>query len=150
MSENVSDTAAGRQREERGCGWSPGSSREQQGEEGGSKGGASRSANYLHPPDCASSRRADIPLTVGLQPEFKRQLEAKAKRLGISVSELIGRILRADIEHDTKYLCWIFAVFVTFCSVCSAESYTGTITRVIDGDTIVMASDSSHKPSTIL
>ena len=122
MSENVSDTAAGRQREERGCGWSPGSSREQQGEEGGSGGGASPSAN--HP---------TITLTVGLQPEFKRQLEAKAKRLGISVSELIGRILRADIEHGTKYLCWIFAVFVTFCSVCSAESYTGTVTRVIDG-----------------
>ena len=163
MSENVPDAAAGRQREEEGCGRSPGDSRGEEGRAGSSKGGAqarrpteTNPLNHFHPPECASSRRADlnhsdIPLTIGVEPEFKRMLEAKAKRLGISASELIGKILRADLSRlppPTKCLICFFALLAFFVVVpCLADSFTGTVTRVIDGDTVVVAS--GHQPSTM-
>jgi len=43
-----------------------------------------------------------VTLTVGLTPCFKRLLEAKAKRSRLTLSELIGRILRADVDGESK------------------------------------------------
>jgi len=91
-----------------------------------------------------------------MEPAFKRQLEAKAKKQGITVSELLGNILRADIdEHgnesdshppdpisnpSAKYLLWFLLSFAV-ASASPADCFTGGVARVVDGDTIVVGTN---------
>lgn len=104
-------------------------------------------------PDPSAGRQREehsdsVSLTVGLEQEFKRMLEAKAKRLGISISELIGRILRADLSRlppPTKYLICMFALLAAFCSTSFAGCFTGRVARVIDGDTVVVLTHDRSK-----
>ena len=107
----------------------------------------------------SSVNSSSTPVVVDLPEDLHELLCVIAAEDNTSPGELIQQMLQADIDaHESlsrsssrslslpkpvKHPLWIFALFAFFVVVPSslADSFTGTVTRVIDGDTIVVGTN---------